>query len=41
MDFDWRNFVEVEIEVDIEVEEKEALFDNKQAVSKPRKKVFS
>ena len=41
MDFGWKPSVEVEIEVNIEVEEEEALFANKQAVSKPRKKVFS
>ena len=37
MDFDWKPSVEVEVEV----EKEEALFANKQAVSKPRKKVLS
>ena len=41
MDFDWKPSVEVEVEVSIEVEEDDAPFANKQAVSKPRKKVFS
>ena len=41
MDFDWDPSVEVEVEVNIAVEKEEALFANKQAVSKPRKKVLS
>ena len=44
MDFDWKPSVEVEVEVNIAVEkeeDEEALFANKQAASKPRKKTLS